>query len=210
MGHRLAPVGARQVGQGARASRQGAPRPARCQRSASAPSTSQAASDRRPIGRQGRTSGLHRPGERAKRQRQRQGAAQGLRRSREAAALPRQHGADAAGCAASATMKGVKAMSKNGGPTESLRSKNISATSGQIVPTKTTKDDDRQEQVVDHQRAFAADRGEDALRLHRAGAQGKERQRAAHEDAEDHQDEYARARGRWRRRGPRSARPSAR
>jgi hypothetical protein len=40
---------------------------------------------------------------------------------------------------ASATMKGVKAMSKNGGPTDSLRSQIISATSGQIVPTKTTK-----------------------------------------------------------------------
>jgi hypothetical protein len=40
---------------------------------------------------------------------------------------------------ASATMKGVKAASKKGGPTESLRSKNISAMSGQIVPMKTTK-----------------------------------------------------------------------
>ena len=41
--------------------------------------------------------------------------------------------------APSTTMKGVKAMSKNGGPTESLRSNSISATRGQIVPMKTTK-----------------------------------------------------------------------
>jgi hypothetical protein len=40
---------------------------------------------------------------------------------------------------ASAIMKGVKAMSKNGGPTDSLRSQIISATRGQMVPTKTTK-----------------------------------------------------------------------
>ena len=39
----------------------------------------------------------------------------------------------------SSTMKGVKAMLKNGGPTLSLRSRNISATSGHMVPTKTTK-----------------------------------------------------------------------
>ena len=40
---------------------------------------------------------------------------------------------------AKATMNGVKAASKNGGPTLSLRSKNISATRGQMVPIKTTK-----------------------------------------------------------------------
>ena len=40
---------------------------------------------------------------------------------------------------AKATIKGVKARSKNGGPTESLRSINNSATKGQTVPTKTTK-----------------------------------------------------------------------
>ena len=36
-------------------------------------------------------------------------------------------------------MKGVNAALKNGGPTLSFRSKNISATSGHMVPTKTTK-----------------------------------------------------------------------
>ena len=41
---------------------------------------------------------------------------------------------------ASATMKGVKAASKNGAPTDILRS-NASPTKGQIVPTNTTKDD---------------------------------------------------------------------
>jgi hypothetical protein len=40
---------------------------------------------------------------------------------------------------AAAKTKGVKAASKKGGPTESVRSKNISAMSGQIVPMKTTK-----------------------------------------------------------------------
>ena len=40
---------------------------------------------------------------------------------------------------ARSTMKGVKAASKNGAPTESLRAKASSATKGQIVPTKTTK-----------------------------------------------------------------------
>jgi hypothetical protein len=40
---------------------------------------------------------------------------------------------------AAAKTKGVKAASKKGGPTDSVRSKNISAISGQIVPMKTTK-----------------------------------------------------------------------
>ena len=40
---------------------------------------------------------------------------------------------------ANATIKGVKAMLKNGGPTESFRSISSSATNGQTVPTKTTK-----------------------------------------------------------------------
>mmetsp|Transcript_6871 Transcript_6871/g.10807 ORF Transcript_6871/g.10807 Transcript_6871/m.10807 type:complete len:212 (+) Transcript_6871:1378-2013(+) len=39
------------------------------------------------------------------------------------------------------TMNGVKAMLKKGAPTLSLRSKNISLTSGQIVPMNTTKQD---------------------------------------------------------------------
>ena len=38
-----------------------------------------------------------------------------------------------------ATKNGVKAMSKKGAPTDSLRSKANSLISGQIVPTKTTK-----------------------------------------------------------------------
>ena len=41
----------------------------------------------------------------------------------------------------STTMNGVKAMLKKGAPTESLRSKNISAISGQSVPKNTTKHD---------------------------------------------------------------------
>ena len=40
---------------------------------------------------------------------------------------------------AKATMKGVNARSKKGGPTESFRSINNSATKGHTVPTKTTK-----------------------------------------------------------------------
>ncbi len=40
---------------------------------------------------------------------------------------------------ASARTKGVKAALKKGGPTDNVRSKNISATKGQIVPIKTTK-----------------------------------------------------------------------
>ena len=39
-----------------------------------------------------------------------------------------------------AIINGVKAKLKNGAPTDNLRSKNNSATSGQIVPTKTTKE----------------------------------------------------------------------
>ena len=55
--------------------------------------------------------------------------------------LPRFHGraAKSGRIAASATMNGVKARSKNGGPTETLRPVTTSATSGHIVPKKTTK-----------------------------------------------------------------------
>ena len=40
---------------------------------------------------------------------------------------------------ASATMKGVKARSKKGGPTETLRPVSTSARSGHMVPKKTTR-----------------------------------------------------------------------
>ena len=40
-----------------------------------------------------------------------------------------------------AKAKGVKAALKKGGPTETVRPQNISATKGQIVPMNTTKDD---------------------------------------------------------------------
>jgi hypothetical protein len=36
-------------------------------------------------------------------------------------------------------MKGVKAASKKGAPTDRVRPRSISATRGQIVPTKTTR-----------------------------------------------------------------------
>ena len=53
---------------------------------------------------------------------------------------PRFHASMAPGgnITASATMKGVKAASKKGAPTESVRPKAISEKSGQIVPVKTT------------------------------------------------------------------------
>jgi len=55
--------------------------------------------------------------------------------------LPRFHGriAPRGRTIASATMKGVKAFSKKGAPTDSFLSQAISATSGQTVPMKTTK-----------------------------------------------------------------------
>ncbi len=59
------------------------------------------------------------------------------------ATCPRFHGSTAPiGSTAPRIRKnGVKAMLKNGGPTVSGRSKNISDTSGHIVPTNTTKAD---------------------------------------------------------------------
>ena len=46
-------------------------------------------------------------------------------------------------------MKGVNAMLKNGGPTESFLSKNNSATKGQIVPKNTTKADTASNKLFD-------------------------------------------------------------
>ena len=49
----------------------------------------------------------------------------------------------------------------------------------------------RQKHVIGQKRALAADDGKQPLGLQRAGAEGKKRQRAAHEHAKDHQNEHA-------------------
>ncbi len=49
----------------------------------------------------------------------------------------------------------------------------------------------REEQVVEDERALAADRGEDAARRQRPGAEREEGQRAADEEGEDGEDEDA-------------------
>ena len=136
MGDRLAPVGAGQARSAAEAARQ-RPRPVRCQRSGAAPAMSQAPR-REPDRRQRAAPRLHRPGEADEREGEGGSAAQ---RAQRAPGRPAStaSSAPAGRISASATMKGVKAASKKGAPTDSLRPKASSATSGQIVPTKTTK-----------------------------------------------------------------------
>ena len=82
-------------------------------------------------------------------------------------------------------MNGVKARSKNGGPTETLRPV---SDLGEERPHGAEEDDeggDDEEQVVDDEAALAADDGEDGVGAQHRRAPGVEHQRAADEGGED-------------------------
>ena len=86
---------------------------------------------------------------------------------------------------ASAIMKGVKARSKKGGPTETLRPV---SDLGEERPHGAEEDDEGggdEEEVVDDEPALAADHGEDGVRAQQRRAPGVEHERAADEGAED-------------------------
>jgi hypothetical protein len=137
MAERLAPVRARQVDRPPPALRQG-----RAQQLDPRGDVREGADDdpgrqRDADGREHRAAGLQRPDQRAERDRERGDAPEGPRRL---ARSPRFHGRTAkiGSAIASTIMKGVKAASKKGGPTETIRPVSTSMMSGHIVPTKTT------------------------------------------------------------------------
>ena len=110
----------------------------------------------------------------------------------------------------SGTISGPKVRLKNGAPTEILSPDSASTTQRVERADEHGGGRRRQEQIVEHQRALARDRVEDAARRQRRRAQREQRQRAADEERQDAEDEDAAASDRWRRHAPRSARRSGR
>ena len=190
MRQRLAPVGARQVRAPGAASRRAPPRPRRhAAGDLGERAEHQPGGERDADRREHRAAGLQRPDERAERHREREHAPERL--ASRGARPPRFQGraAKSGRIAASATMNGVKARSKNGGPTETLRPVSTSATQR---PDRAEEDDegrDDEQEVVDDQPALAADGGEDRVGAQRRRAPGVERQRPADEGAEDPEQE---------------------
>ncbi len=100
---------------------------------------------------------------------------------------------------ASATMKGVKAASKNGSPTENRAPVRHLGHQGPDRADEHSKVATASSTLLARSAHFPADHAEQALRLHRAGPPGIKHQRAAREKRQDRQNEDACARGRWQR-----------
>ena len=188
MGHRLAPIGARQAGKALNSPRNRAAPGARPQinrRPKDHPDAQNNAN--RP---HGRAPSLHRPDQRAHGQRQNHRRNQRPRHPAHIAALPRHHRAkrhDDRQAHDKGRKSGVEkrlAHAQLGAPAEF-------GNQGPDRADEHHKTRHCQQQVVQDQRAFTADHGEHTLGLKRAGAQRKQHQSAPGEHPKDHQDEHA-------------------
>ena len=109
----------------------------------------------------------------------------------------------------SGAISGTNTVSKYGGPTEILPMPSASSNSGYSVPSSTAAIGDEQQHVVGQQQRFARHQREARAQADLRRAPGKQQQRAADHHRQEAEDEQAARAGRWRRRAPTTARPSA-